>query len=408
MAEVYDRWHLSRPKEGDKVCSEHISKSRKLVPSSDHGIGKRWQVRYRNAEGKQKKENFAKKSDADARAAEVGHDLNRGQHVDRAIGKETVRIYLSRWFEYLERVYERPGTVVTYKTHANTHIVPFFGNFPARALRRQESNAFVAHMLKKGYAPSYVVGVFKTYRIFVHWLMDDEDIPLRGNVVDRIKMPPVPSRVEIALSPDQVKSLADCIEPRYEIMVWLAAMAGLRLGECCGLTQERVNFLEHKLYVKKQRQRGEEVALKTKTSFATLPVDPLLIKYISQHMLLFPGADPVGEHGARKRRARGYKPPETLGLIVVNRYGRPLQRQSFNKVWDKAVTKAGLPEDTRFHDLKHFYTTRLHAAGHDRKTVQALSRHADERTNEIYSHPPEAVEGLKIRAFSALFDRKTG
>ena len=48
VAEVYDRWHKSRPGKDDKPCREHSSKTRKLVPSGDHGKGKRWQVRWRD------------------------------------------------------------------------------------------------------------------------------------------------------------------------------------------------------------------------------------------------------------------------------------------------------------------------------------------------------------------------
>ena len=71
MASVYDRWHLSRPKKGAEPCTEHSSKTRTLVPSVDHGKGKRWQVRWRDAAGEQQKENFAKRSQADTRAATI-------------------------------------------------------------------------------------------------------------------------------------------------------------------------------------------------------------------------------------------------------------------------------------------------------------------------------------------------
>jgi len=76
-------------------------------------------------------------------------------------------------------------------------------------------------------------------------------------------------------------------------------------------------------------------------------------------------------------------------------------------VWRKAVELAGLPKGTRFHDLKHFYTSRLGADKddrHDPKTVQALSRHAEfSETWDTYAHPPVAVQGVKVRTFSRLF-----
>ncbi|MFE3139721.1 hypothetical protein [Streptomyces scopuliridis] len=55
--------------------------------------------------------------------------------------------------------------------------------------------------------------------------------------------------------------------------------------------------------------------------------------------------------------------------------------------------------------LKHFYTSRLGSSGsHDPKTVQALSRHAEfSETWDTYAHPPLAVEGVRLTAFSAMF-----
>ncbi|WP_280666059.1 MULTISPECIES: tyrosine-type recombinase/integrase [unclassified Kitasatospora] len=323
-------------------------------------------------------------------------------------GKETLRVFAEQWFAYLDRVHERESTVKTYKTHMRVHIVPFIGHVPAKELRRPTSNAFVEHLAGKGLAASYVEGIFKTFKIFVNWLTREQEVPLPGNIVAGIKLPPVPDRVEVVLTPEEVTRLADCIDPRYEIMVWLAACAGLRLGECVGLTRARVNFTECKLYVEKQGQGGKEVKLKTNASYATLPVDHFLIRNIAQHMVRFPGADPVGDDAVRKRRYSGYQPPANSGLVIVNSDGRPVQRQGFNKIWQVAVEKAGLPKGTRFHDLKHFYTTRLGAAGHDRKTVQALSRHSDPSMTDRYAHPPEAVEGLKIKAFGALFDPGSG
>ncbi len=90
---------------------------------------------------------------------------------------------------------------------------------------------------------------------------------------------------------------------------------------------------------------------------------------------------------------------------MTNRYGRPLQQRTFNEQWRTAVELAGLPEGTRFHALKHFYTSRLGASGEfDPKTVQALCRHAKfTETWDTYAHPPVAVHGLTVTTFGGLF-----
>ncbi|MFE6172020.1 hypothetical protein [Streptomyces sp. NPDC056464] len=57
MADVYDRWHLSRPSADAEPCEAHSTKTATVYPSGEDGVGKRWQVRYRNLSGKQCKEN---------------------------------------------------------------------------------------------------------------------------------------------------------------------------------------------------------------------------------------------------------------------------------------------------------------------------------------------------------------
>ncbi len=55
----YDRWHKSHPKAGESACREH-----RKVPTADHGVGKRWQARWRNREGIQQTELFRTEAEA--------------------------------------------------------------------------------------------------------------------------------------------------------------------------------------------------------------------------------------------------------------------------------------------------------------------------------------------------------
>lgn len=68
MAQIYDRWHKSRPEPGAAVCAEHGK-----IPTAEHGGGRRWQVRWSDG-GHQHRMNFAKRSDADRQLARLGAD----------------------------------------------------------------------------------------------------------------------------------------------------------------------------------------------------------------------------------------------------------------------------------------------------------------------------------------------
>ncbi|MFD5475220.1 tyrosine-type recombinase/integrase [Streptomyces sp. NPDC127105] len=132
-----------------------------------------------------------------------------------------------------------------------------------------------------------------------------------------------------------------------------------------------------------------------------MPVDGRLIERLTQHVSRFSEPEPVSPAAQRRRRARGYVEPPNEGLIVTNRLGWPVLHTDFHQKWRRAVKQVGLPARTRFHDLKHFYTTTLGGSGnHDPKTVQALSRHAKfSETWDTYAHPPVAVEEVTVTAF---------
>lgn len=377
MADVYDRWHKSRPARDEPRCREHDK-----VPTGDHGIGKRWQVRYRDADGKQRKENFARKPAADARAKVVGADLLRGVHLDPKAGRVSLRAYAEqRWLP--GQVHLRTNSVSLYRSHLQTHILPLLGDRQVGVLRRTDMKAFVAALSAK-LAPTTVTTVYAVLRALMATAVDDGLIP--GNPCSRVPLPRVEQRVLQPLSAAEVSALASAITPRYEVAVWLGAGAGLREGEVFGLLLSRVLFLQRRLLVEEQGQNGKLVPVKTKASKAPVPLDDLVLGKLGEHVKRYP----VGKNG----------------LVMTNRSGRMLQRGSFGWCWRNAVEDAGLPKGTRFHDLRHFYASTLIAAGLHPKVIQARLRHATlAETMDTYGHlfpdHEELGRGALDRAFAA-------
>lgn len=406
----FDRWHKSYPKpdRGDSPC-KCGTRNRPLYPSADHERGLRWQARHVDHLGKERRESFDTWQEALDRLGELTAEAAATTRGSQSAHSARVAFFGAQMIDRKRKKKKRANTINTYESHLRNHILPFAGNRIPKSLRRSDSMAFVDHLLEKPNlrSPRTIVQIFKTWRILIHYMMD-EDIPLPANIVSRIELPEISDDGGDALIPKQVAAAAlamRTIEPRYEILVWLGACAGLRAGEALGLTRTRVGWQEDLLYVQEQRQRGKAAPLKTKASYATLPVDHFLIERLATHVAHFSEPEPVTQSAARKRRARRHVGPIDEDLIVTNRYGRPVQSSDFNEKWQRVVALAGLPEGTRFHDLKVFYTTTLGGPGqHDPKTVQALSRHARfTETWDTYARPPRAVEGLRVTAFGDAF-----
>lgn len=305
--------------------------------------------------------------------------------------------------------HKNTNTSNAYESNLRNHILPFAGKRRVASLRRRDSVSFIDYLLDKPgiRSPRTVRQIFKTWRLLMYYIID-EDVPLPPNIVARIDLPEITPRVKVALSPGQVAAVAAAmrhVEPRYEILIWLGACAGLRQGEAFGLRRSQVIWERGLLCVVEQRQRGKAVRLKTRASYATLPVDQFLIEQLARHASRSAGTESASSYAEHFVDQCGHADSRGEDLIVTDRFDRPVLHNDFYQKWRKAVMLAELPGRTRFHDLKHFYTSILGACGeHDPKTVQALSRHAEfSETWDTYAHPPLAVEAVRVTAFGAAF-----
>jgi hypothetical protein len=90
---IYDRWHKAHQGSGDEPCPEHSRGRAKLYPTTDHGKGDRWQVRWRDETGRQHKRNFARRDGTDparhatAFDAKIKTELDSGTSLDLAAGR---------------------------------------------------------------------------------------------------------------------------------------------------------------------------------------------------------------------------------------------------------------------------------------------------------------------------------
>ena len=75
------------------------------------------------------------------------------------------------------------------------------------------------------------------------------------------------------------------------------------------------------------------------------------------------------------------------GLVFPSTVGTPLLGGNLNRAFKVMLKRAGLPETTRFHDLRHTCATLLLRQGVNPKFVQELLGHADiSLTLNVYSH----------------------
>jgi hypothetical protein len=143
---IYDRWYRDeRQPDG----------TRQRVRSAEYGCAGRWQARWRDEAGRQRKRSFEKKDGADperhARAfdAKVRTGLDSGTYTDPAAGDITLREYAERW--RAGRAHD-PVTAVRIESEFRNHVysdpeapgrtpkgAPALGDYQLRTLARQPS-----------------------------------------------------------------------------------------------------------------------------------------------------------------------------------------------------------------------------------------------------------------------------
>lgn len=376
---VYDRWHKTHPSPNDTPCTEHSRGRTKLYPTIDHLQGDRWQVRWRDENGHQAKRNFPKRKGtnpevaAEAFDAQRTADQARGEWIDPRMGRIPFRDYAPVWMK--SRLH-KTGTAETYERHLRNHIVPAFGGTGLAAIRPTMVQQWVKDLQAvKGLAPSTIETIYVIFASIMRGAVRDGYI--RKTPCIDIRLPEVTkTRVQL-LAPAQVLTLAKAMPGRYGLLVLLGGGAGLRQGEAFGLALDRVDQASGMITVNQQVIKVESRPVlappKTSASLRDVPMPRFLAKAIVAYVDQFG----IGAHDVLCRTGRA-----TL-----------LRRDYYNrKIWKPAITAAGLPNDTTFHDLRHTFASTALAEGVPISEVSRWLGHRSITTTvDLYGHlVPEA------------------
>lgn len=390
---VYDRWHKSRPKPGGELCREH-----KMAPAAGHGTGDRWQVRWRDEDGAQRKQNFARKTGrdpelhAEAFDAKVRTQLDEGTYIDPSSGNVTFRAFAEDWRR------NRTHDVVTagrIEREFRLHVYPAIGHRALRELGKRPSltQAWISGIRL---APSSARQVLKDVSSVYIAAIDDGLIarnPVRARSVTR---PAAEERKARPWTLAQVEAVAAELAARYAVLPWLGAGTGQRQGEMFGLAAGDVDFLRRVVRVRRQvRLIGSTLCFApVKNDKAhDVPLSAALAPVLSEHIRQYPPVAvtlpwlvPDGD-------------PVTVRLLVTTPDGGALSRTRFNEShWQPARERAGIvrapkPGERRvsarehgMHVLRHTAASSWLSAGVSVAAVAAWLGDTEKVVLETYSH----------------------
>ncbi|MEU5306021.1 tyrosine-type recombinase/integrase [Streptomyces noursei] len=323
---------------------------------------------------------FAKKSDAQAYERKVLEAKSHGVSVRPRHLKTTFKEWSREWLDGRER---KPGTQDSYERNMRNHIAPTFDGMRLHRIEPTDVQRWVGELGARGLAPRTVHLTYKTFRACINAAVRKRVLPF-SPCVD-IELPLIKRRRIVPATLDQVMGLYEELPKHYRAIVFIGALSGLRSGEALGLCRDAIDFDGGVLTVKRQVIKVKSKAVLVdyaKTDASTDRETPfpdlakvVLLKHIEENV------------------------PRDRDLIFVSSRGSLIRRDAFYKRWAKAREAVGLPEDFRFHDLRHTFISTALKAGAPLSEVSLWAGHAtQEETEGTYKHQVagSASEGRKF------------
>jgi integrase len=298
----------------------------------------RWQIRYRDPQGRPR----SKVCDTKAEARDYVQDVGHAGRTKAWVAPELGRITLRKWAEqYMSTVVHlRPTTVWLYERELK-HILARFGSRQLNQLRPLDIQAWLAELLAGGMAPSSVHRKYRLLRRLLQVAMDKGVIarsPCAG-----VQPPRVETDEPRFLTPGEVVALAESIDPWFRALVFTAVETGMRWSELVGLRRSGVDLLRRSISVTEQLVYigGDSAAGRAGRWVRQKPKTRAGVRSISISAFL---AEQLEEQLTNRSQ------PGRDGLVFVNMRGGPVGGSIFNKRhWQPARGAVGL-DRLRFHD----------------------------------------------------------
>jgi integrase len=287
------------------------------------------------------------------------------------------------------------------------HVLPRWGEVPLAEVTRADTLAWGQDLAAANLAvrtQRYAVG---TLQRVLRFAVEAGALP--ASPIERLRLAtPRPAEVR-PVTAEEVEDLANAIEwpehapagnragqpkhrqhrPDPALWVRLGAYCGLRAGEVLALRRESVDLERRVLIVDRSVSdvAGQLAVGPTKTGRSrAVPIPEVLVPDLLDHLTRRTGLEPgallfTSEAGGFVSHALWYR-----------RHFKP------------AVSRAGLPDGLRYHDLRHTYASLLIAEGaHPRAIMERLGHSSIQVTLGTYGHLfPTLDEALTSRLASRI------
>jgi len=353
---------------------------------------RRYEVRFRDADGAQRSRSFSARRDAEAFKLDIERRRQAGGlYVARP---EQFDVVASEWVRRFEqgaagRVRPRPTSMAAIR-ESLAKLEPLFPLYVDQ-IRRPLVEDLVASIA--GTRPRRAE---MTLALLKRILKSTEK---RGQPVDRsvyeVRVAPAEERDPLFLTWEEVEELRSWMPEYIARIVPIAVLTLCRQGELLGLRDEDIDFEAGAISVTGQARGTRRGPTKTAAGRRSVDVGPLTLRLLREQQLA--------------------RAPNEAGLLVPSPKGMPFDRNRFmSRVFKPAARAAGFP-DLTFHDLRHTGASLMIAAGCHVRVIAEQMGHSDggglvlKRYGHLYKGAlRQAAIALETHVLTGAGDRAVG
>ncbi|MEG3633106.1 tyrosine-type recombinase/integrase [Micromonospora palythoicola] len=365
--------------------------TKKPLPSKRHGRGKRWRVRYVDADNDDREKLFDLKRDAEVFDLACRSGVAPQVQVKREEARLTFAEYAQRWRESRESGWATE-TRRRIPQNLRKHLLPVFGEKAIRSINLTDVLSWLGRLLDEGTQKSSVSLYFGLFKTIMNAAVIDKVIP--DNPCNSVKLAQILRGLSRAPkwvpTSDQVLKLVDVVPRCFRAAIWLGAGEGLRLGEVLGLEDgpRCADYDRGELHVVQQLRHspthygGFYLSTPKSGSVGTVDLDAVVAEELTAHVAnVGPVEFELPDITSGERLTR------RVAVLFTSSRGKLLTDTYWSELWADWREAAGWPKEGTFHSLRHFFATTLMSNGVEPQEVQKALRHANLRiTLETYVH----------------------
>jgi integrase/recombinase XerD len=270
-------------------------------------------------------------------------DYNNYLRIERAMSQNTVASYCSDVAKFLE-FFDTEKRKVPAERLSAEDINEYIASCPSRSRRSQ------ARLLS-------------ALRSFYSWMILEGLV--KENPCDRVDMPKLGRYLPDVLAEEEVFRIIDSVDvsswqgARDKAILEVLYGCGIRVSEAVGLKVSGLYFKEGFVRV---IGKGNKERL--------VPLNEMAAESLKAYLDRRP--EPADS--------------ESDDIVFLNRFGRPLSRQSMFKMVKTQALLADIRKEISPHTFRHSFATHLVEHGADLRVVQEMLGHESVTTTEIYTH----------------------